>query len=165
MKANEKNPFSHKWYAICLSAVGDFQDTKDKIGNAFLIKEHALKAAELKPNDATTWHLLGRWCTGVANIGWVERKLASVLFATPPEATHKDALEYYQKAEQFYLPGDSSHRNKLQIGDSYLALDDKESAKVWYQKCIDLPSKSAADQTFIEQAKEKLGKSSKKGWF
>ena len=42
------------------SAVGDFVPTKEKIGNAYKIKEHALKALELKADDATTLHLLGR---------------------------------------------------------------------------------------------------------
>jgi hypothetical protein len=32
------------------------------VGNAFKIKEHAMKANELAPGDPTTLHLLGRWC-------------------------------------------------------------------------------------------------------
>lgn len=158
--------FSHKWYAILLSAIGDFQSTKEKIGNAFVIKEHALKASELKPDDPTTWHLLGRWCSGVANISWTERKLATVLFAAPPQSTQEEALKYYLEAEKHYAPTDSSHRNKLCIGDTYAALDNKEKAKEWYSAAIELPGHSVADQKVIEQAKEKLAKlAPKKGWF
>ena len=31
-----------------------------------------------------------RWCYGIANIGWMERKLASTLFATPPESSFEE---------------------------------------------------------------------------
>lgn len=29
-----------KWYAVCLSDVGDYEGIKVKIGNSFIIKEH-----------------------------------------------------------------------------------------------------------------------------
>lgn len=65
----------HKWYAILLSGMvwavllvsqyewlcqGEHSGSKEKIQNAYKIKEHALKANELHPNDPTTLHLLGR---------------------------------------------------------------------------------------------------------
>ncbi|XP_044860437.1 regulator of microtubule dynamics protein 1 isoform X3 [Mauremys mutica] len=58
-KALEKNESSfavHKWYAICISDVGDYEGIKTKIANAYVIKEHfqALsyfhKAEEADPN-------------------------------------------------------------------------------------------------------------------
>jgi len=87
LEVDDKNAYCHKWFAIMTSSVGDFLGNKEKIGNAFKIKEHAMKANELKPNDATTLHLLGRWCYNVSSIGWLERKLAATLFATPPESS------------------------------------------------------------------------------
>ncbi|KAJ6663925.1 hypothetical protein lerEdw1_008879 [Lerista edwardsae] len=63
-KALEKDPsiFAvHKWYAICISDVGDYEGIKTKIANAFIIKEHFQKAIELNPKDATSLHLMGIW--------------------------------------------------------------------------------------------------------
>uniref|UniRef100_A0A8C3LPL8 Regulator of microtubule dynamics protein 1 n=1 Tax=Chrysolophus pictus TaxID=9089 RepID=A0A8C3LPL8_CHRPC len=40
LEKNEANSAAHKWYAICLSDVGDYEGIKVKIGNAFIIKDH-----------------------------------------------------------------------------------------------------------------------------
>ncbi|XP_054984396.1 regulator of microtubule dynamics protein 1 isoform X3 [Sorex araneus] len=42
-RALEKNELSfaaHKWYAICINDVGDYEGIKAKIANAYIIKEH-----------------------------------------------------------------------------------------------------------------------------
>lgn len=57
-----------------------------------------MKANELTPNDATTLHLLGRWCFSVANITWIERTAASALFSSPPSSSYEEALGYFLKA-------------------------------------------------------------------
>ncbi|RXN14897.1 regulator of microtubule dynamics 1 [Labeo rohita] len=58
-KALEKNEASfaaHKWFAICLSDVGDYEGIKVKIGNSYIIRNHLealaffLKAEEVDPN-------------------------------------------------------------------------------------------------------------------
>ncbi|XP_043395327.1 regulator of microtubule dynamics protein 1 isoform X1 [Chelonia mydas] len=56
LEKNESNFAVHKWYAICISDVGDYEGIKTKIANAYVIKEHfqALsyfhKAEEADPN-------------------------------------------------------------------------------------------------------------------
>ena len=51
--------------------------TKEKIQNAFKIKEHALKSTRLNPAGATAHHVLGEWAFGVASISFVERRVAA----------------------------------------------------------------------------------------
>ncbi|EMP42281.1 Regulator of microtubule dynamics protein 1 [Chelonia mydas] len=61
LEKNESNFAVHKWYAICISDVGDYEGIKTKIANAYVIKEHFQKAIELNPKDATSIHLMGIW--------------------------------------------------------------------------------------------------------
>jgi regulator of microtubule dynamics protein 3 len=68
--------------------LSEFLSSKEKIGNSYKIKEHALKAKELRPEDGSIDHLLGKWSYSMANISWLERTAASALFATPPTATY-----------------------------------------------------------------------------
>ncbi|XP_061458629.1 regulator of microtubule dynamics protein 1 isoform X3 [Rhineura floridana] len=59
-KALNKNPSSfsvHKWYAICISDVGDYEGIKTKIANAFIIQEHFQAATAALPRLLTN-HLL-----------------------------------------------------------------------------------------------------------
>ncbi|XP_010217534.1 PREDICTED: regulator of microtubule dynamics protein 1 [Tinamus guttatus] len=90
LERNESNFAAHKWYAICISDVGDYEGIKSKIANAFVIKEHFQRAIELNPKDATSIHLMGIWCYSFADMPWYQRKIAAVLFATPPTSTYKE---------------------------------------------------------------------------
>ncbi|XP_043457252.1 regulator of microtubule dynamics protein 1 isoform X3 [Prionailurus bengalensis] len=40
LEKNERSFAAHKWYAICISDVGDYEGIKAKIANAYIIKEH-----------------------------------------------------------------------------------------------------------------------------
>uniref|UniRef100_A0A8D0BXF1 Regulator of microtubule dynamics protein 1 n=1 Tax=Salvator merianae TaxID=96440 RepID=A0A8D0BXF1_SALMN len=134
-KALEKDPscFSvHKWYAICLSDVGDYEGIKTKIGNAFIIKEHFQKAIELNPKDATSLHLMGIWCYTFAEMPWYQSKIASVLFSTPPSATYKEALHYFQKAED--VEPNFYSKNLLFLGKTYMKLNNIKMALLWLTK-------------------------------
>lgn len=46
---------------IGYKVVGDYEGSKVKIQNAFIIRQEFQRALELNPNDATTTCLLGQW--------------------------------------------------------------------------------------------------------
>nr|XP_036851545.1 regulator of microtubule dynamics protein 1 isoform X2 [Manis javanica] len=58
------------------------------------------KAIELNPKDATSIHLMGIWCYTFAEMPWYQRRIAKMLFATPPSSTYEEALGYFHRAEQ-----------------------------------------------------------------
>ncbi|XP_050797168.1 regulator of microtubule dynamics protein 1 isoform X4 [Gopherus flavomarginatus] len=87
-KALEKNELSfavHKWYAICISDVGDYEGIKTKIANAYVIKEHFQKAIELNPKDATSIHLMG-----ICGSKLLQQKLATFGEDIPEVKQQKD---------------------------------------------------------------------------
>jgi len=155
LQLDDKSAYSHKWFAIMTSSVGEFLGQKEKIQNAFKIKEHALKANELKPKDATTLHLLGRWCFNVSSLSWFERTAASALFATPPESSFEEALKFFQEA---YEVDNNFRRNLVFLGDTYVQLKQNQKAKEVYQKAIDIPAVTPFDQSLVNEAKQKLSK-------
>uniref|UniRef100_F7BGJ3 Regulator of microtubule dynamics protein 1 n=2 Tax=Ornithorhynchus anatinus TaxID=9258 RepID=F7BGJ3_ORNAN len=156
-KALEKNPSSfaaHKWYAICISDVGDYEGIKAKIANAYVIKEHFEKAIELNPKDATSIHLMGVWCYSFAEMPWYQSRIAAMLFATPPSSTYEEALNYFQKAEQadpnFYS------KNLLLLGKTYLKLSNKKLAAFWLLKAKDYPVHTEEDKQVQKEAADLL---------
>ncbi|XP_043831330.1 regulator of microtubule dynamics protein 1 [Dromiciops gliroides] len=156
-KALEKNESSfaaHKWYAICISDVGDYEGIKVKIGNAFLIKEHFERAIELNPKDATSIHLIGVWCYSFAELPWYQRNIAKVLFATPPTSTYEEALKYFQMAEQVH-PNFYS-KNLLFLGKTYLKLKNKKLAAFWLLKAKDYPAHTEEDKQVQKEAAQLL---------
>jgi len=155
--ADDKHYAIHKWWAVLTSSYGEFLGTKEKIQNAFQIKEHALKALEANPSDSTTLHLLGRWCYSVANISWIERTAASAIFATPPTSSFEEAIDYFLKAQEF---APKFIRNALFIGDSYTHLKQSDKAQEWFQKAAAIPVDRVADQKYSDEAKQRLEKKS-----
>ncbi|KAM8811078.1 regulator of microtubule dynamics protein 1 [Eudromia elegans] len=154
LEKNASNFAAHKWYAICISDVGDYEGIKAKIANAFVIKEHFQRAIELNPKDATSIHLMGIWCYSFADMPWYQRKIAAMLFATPPTSTYKEALRYFHMAEEadpnFYS------KNLLYLGKTYLKLNNKKMALLWLSKAKEYPAHTEEDKQVQKEALELL---------
>merc|ERR1712187_888252 len=135
---------AYKWNAVLLGKLGDFASMTDKIKNSFVIKDLALKAAELDPEDATTQHLLGAWCYQVASVTWVERQAASLIFATPPESSFKEAEKYLLRANEI---DPAVFENCMLLGDLCAAAKNRRNdAKQWYEQLLKLPCVSEKER-------------------
>ncbi|KAH9589120.1 Tetratricopeptide repeat [Trypanosoma melophagium] len=154
-KAVEEDPnmyTSHMWMGILLSSQNEFISTKEKVANACIIRDHFLKSLELKSDNATALHCMGMWCWNVLQIGWVERQAASLLFGTPPTSTYEECLKYLLDADKV----ESSIHNCLALGNVYMQLKQKDNAKIWYQKALDLPAPTKAKMRQQSEARKKL---------
>eukprot|EP00057_Strongylocentrotus_purpuratus_P014341 XP_011668815.1 PREDICTED: regulator of microtubule dynamics protein 1 isoform X2 [Strongylocentrotus purpuratus] len=154
LKANDKNFASHKWTAICLSEVGDYEGMKQKILNAFVIKEHFLQAIELNPKDATSVHLLGLWYFTFADMAWYQRKIAATIFASPPSGTYEEALRMFLSAEK--VSPNFYSMNQYMIGKTYEKMGDKVSEAVYLKKLLNYDVKTEEDKEAVKKAEESL---------
>ena len=110
-EANTGDGPMHRWYGIILSEQRKYMSNKEQIVALYDIRDHFVQATEINPYDASAYHLLGqctcggrataggrssgrvcvtRWsrCSGaygIANLGFVLRQAAKVLFGTPPK--------------------------------------------------------------------------------
>ncbi|CCW71870.1 unnamed protein product [Phytomonas sp. Hart1] len=152
LQENPNNFAAHKWLGILLSAqdVGN----KKRIENAYIIRDHFLKALELNPKDANSLHCMGKWCWSVLKISWVEQKAAKLLFGEPPKSTVEDCLKYLLASAE---AGNTIH-NSVLIGDVYYYDKKKEKAKLWYQKAIEMPVNNMLQKKYYEAAEAKLTK-------
>jgi len=123
-KNNDPKGDCHKWFAITLSALGDYVTTGDKIKNSITIQNHLATAIQLNPNDATTEHVLGRVCYAIASITWIERKIAATFIASPPTSSYDEALKHFLKSEEISVAKSDAPlmKNTMYIGHSYYKL-------------------------------------------
>lgn len=141
---------AYKWCGILLSE--QYVGTKEKLANAYVIRDHFTKAIELDPNDGTAYHCLGSWCFSIAKIGWMERTVATALFGTPPTSSYEDAIKQLKESIRIA----KTTNNTLLLGDVYVAMGDKNQAKIWYSEAVALPANRKAEKRNHDEAEKKL---------
>ena len=157
-KALDINPNSAKsnhWYAVMFGKQGQLQGTKQKILNSYDMKKYCLKAIEIDPNYDGSLHVMGRWHYNIADLSWVERSIASLVYATPPVGSFEEAIDYFKRAKKAN-PEDIRHY--LWLGKSFYAIADYTSAKDALELGLKLKINSESDQLLQNQIKDLLEK-------
>ncbi|ETW04801.1 hypothetical protein, variant [Aphanomyces invadans] len=149
---------ANKWMGIMLSSVGNYRDTSEKIKGAYKIKNFIERSIELNPNDATAHNILGQWCLAFANLGWLEKQAATVLFGKPPTASYDDAVRHFHDAENI-SPG-FWKKNSFLLADTYFKMGNAAEAKLWLAKADAVPVKTTEDREVQGQI-DVLGKALK----
>ncbi|XP_034040965.1 regulator of microtubule dynamics protein 2 isoform X1 [Thalassophryne amazonica] len=144
VKLNPTCAESHQWYAIICGIMADYDTMQNKIKNGYIFKDHLDKAIELKPHDPFSYYLLGRWCYAVAQLSWIERKVAATLFGEPPSATIEDALKNFLKVEEIQ-PG-YSKTNYVFLAKCYKDLGQQGNARKMCEAASSMSTTSKEDE-------------------
>jgi len=144
---------SHKWYGILIGQVGILEGTKQKILNSYEVKDHTLKAIELDPSDDGNLHVMGRWHYTLADLSWFERKIAGLIYATPPKASFEEAAEFFQQAIEM-APDEVRHH--LYLGKTFIELDKKDEAKNALNAALAISAETDSDKILQKEAEELL---------
>ncbi|NXP52375.1 RMD2 protein, partial [Heliornis fulica] len=132
------------WFAIMCGYMSQFESVQNKIRNGYLFKEHLDKAIELKPQDPFLYYLNGRWCYSVAQLSWIEKKVAAALFGTPPTSTVEEALQNFLKVEEMH-PG-YSKCNYVYLAKCYKDLGQKNNALKYCDSALSILSVTNEDK-------------------
>ncbi len=150
---NDRSAGGHKWYAIHHGQIGEAEGTEQKIKNSYGMRDHTMLAIKYDPSDAGNYHVMGRWHFALSDLSWIERQVASIIYATPPEASFEEALEFFKKANTL---DKKDIRNMVYIGYCYDELGDDKAASDWFNMAINANSSSSSDRSLQAQAREAL---------
>ncbi|CAP29496.2 Protein CBR-RMD-1 [Caenorhabditis briggsae] len=158
LQAMELDPncfLAAKWAAILFGLVVDQLPTKEKISEGGKLKDMLDKALELEPTDFALLHLRARFSFTLANLSWLERKAASMLYSEVPKATIDDALVDFEAA---YQQHSDWIENLLFLSKCHIAKKEKKQARELLSKAIELPKESSNDEQFVTECKSLLQK-------
>eukprot|EP00754_Rhynchopus_humris_P002164 Rhum_TRINITY_DN11197_c2_g1::Rhum_TRINITY_DN11197_c2_g1_i1::g.42536::m.42536 len=143
-----------KFTAILLSVLGDVLGKKEKLNYAEEIKQNALQALEIDPQDAVTLSVVGRWYFSVADMPWALKQLAKSIFGAPLEGTYEEAESYLLRSVQ-QEPVLSA---LLALANTYVALGKKSEAKRYLQQGLAMPAGGAKDRRCQKDMQDLLKK-------
>ncbi|GAB6024171.1 hypothetical protein CHUAL_008874 [Chamberlinius hualienensis] len=146
----------HKWYAALLGRTTDYVGIQEKIQNGYTFKEHVDAAIRALPDDHSLYFMKGRWCYEVATLSWIERKVASTLFAAPPTSSYAEAIEQFFQVEKLYP--NKWKENMLFIAKCCIAEKKYSQAVEWLDKAIDLECKNSEEKTIHSEVTQLLSK-------
>ncbi|VUZ47736.1 unnamed protein product [Hymenolepis diminuta] len=149
--AVEKYPddsYCNTWYGVMLSLESVERGKKRRIELTYMIREYFDKAYEIDSKYFVLLHCLGTWCFEIARLNKLEREIASVFFAKPPESSYDEALRYF--LESYHVNPDLIFTS-ARIAQCYDKLKNKEAAKKWAERAL---SKPGRDDEVIEAQEE-----------
>ncbi len=155
VKIDPNSARANHWYATLIGKIGMLEGTKQKIINSYDVEEYGLKAIELDPTYDGSLHLLGRWHYELADLSWIERTVAKIVYETPPKASFEESVKFYQKAIE---AKDDEVRHYLWIGKAFIKLKEKEEAKKYLQTATEMTPLDDADRLMQKEAVELLKK-------
>ena len=144
---------SNHWYAVLHGQIGLIEGTKQKIINSYDVLKYGQFAIKIDPNYDNTHHLLGRLNFELANLSWIEKNFASLIYATPPEGSFNEAKNYFQTAIDL---NENDIRHWLWLGKTYIALGDIHEAIKSLKKAISITPNDQKDKNNIQEAKQLL---------
>jgi hypothetical protein len=157
--AQNPNSFAaQKWTGVLLGSYGDFIPTKQKIANAYTIRDHFSNAVKLNPQDSTSHYCLAKWCWSMIQISWIERQAANVLFGAPPKCTLDEAKESLLMSQAI---DDTVYTDAL-LGDVYGEQKKWAEAAGWYKKAVACPAVTESQKRQQAEAAKKAEDAAKK---
>lgn len=129
------------------------KSTKEKVAKVNEIKSYADKAIALNNDNAKAWFVLGRWHFEVASLNMVERSAVKLFYGGLPKASFEEAIKAFDKAgklDRYFVA------NSLMTAKAYLQMNDKVNAMEVLKKTVKLPTRTADDENYKNEAKRIL---------
>jgi len=136
------NPAAHRWRGIMLGRSVDFMGIKEKVATGVVVREEFERALELDPVGGYSLFCMASWYLAVAQLSWMERKAATVIFKNFPENPYADGLEIFARAERLISDGNIAVpvQTLLGMAKCCVALKQTDRARQVLKRAVDFPA-------------------------
>jgi len=124
----------HFFLAVALGRVALYEGGKRKIQISKEVKAAAERALQADPKHDGAMHVLGRWNYELADLNFIERTVAKIVFGgLPTGASYEQAAKYF--AQAIYLSPEKPVHH-YEYARALLKLDRNTDARQHLEKCI-----------------------------
>jgi tetratricopeptide (TPR) repeat protein len=135
---------AHFFVAVTSGLLGLHESGKQKLARSKIVKEEAEKTLQLDPNHHGAYHVLGRWQREVANLSWVLKVAAKIMYGgVPPGASNEGSVENFKKAIAISPQWINHHK---ELGLTYLAMKEWQLAEQEFKLALELPIADHQDE-------------------
>jgi tetratricopeptide (TPR) repeat protein len=154
VKADPNLAWGYFYVAASLGSIAAVSPVAKQIDLAGEIRGFVEKALELDPQNGFAYHLYGVWHRKMAEIGKMQRVLASVFIGrSPPHGSLEKSIEYLKKAVSL---NPTVIISRLELARSYVTLENWPTARNLLMSIRDLPPQFSDDPGYKQKAERLL---------
>lgn len=153
VQLDPKQSKGHTYLAIAVGKLALFEGGKRKVTLSDEVKAEAQKAINLDPQDDLAYHVLGIWNREVAELNWVLRKFAELLYGKFPEASLDEAIRDLQRAAKL-APDIIPHQ--VELGITLADARKWADAKAVLDRGVAMPKAWVTDDYYKDMARQAL---------
>jgi len=144
--------YANFWYAAYIGRIGEIEGIKQAILNSYDVKKYGLRAIQfISEKYDPVYHMMGRWHYELADLSEIEKVLASLIYAKPPDGSYEEAIDYFRAAIEI-KPNEI--RNHFWLGRTYLAIGKRDFAIKQFKIVLSLNPRDRDDEIMQSQARE-----------
>ncbi len=151
--ADGKSASAYLCLSICYGRLAFFQDSRTKLEFSRQVQANAETALKLDPTLDYADYVLGAWNYEIANLNFVLRGLANLIYGGLPDASNEKAVEYLRKAIAL-APQRASHH--IELGRTYAVMGRNDLARDELEQGLALPTRVKDDEEMKRIAQETL---------
>ncbi len=147
----------HTYLAIAVGKLALYEGGKRKVELASEVKKEAERAIKLNDKEDLAWHVLGVWNREMAELNWILRKFAELIYGKFPAASLDDAVKDLRRAVEL-APDVIPHH--VELGLTLISAGNRTEANEQFGKALDMPKTWVTDDYYKDIAKRNYRRTS-----
>ena len=143
----------HAYLAVAVGKLALYEGGKRKVELGNEVKREAERAIKLNDKEDLAYHVLGIWNREMAELNWVLRKFAEMLYGKFPSASLDTAVQNLERAREL-APEVVPHR--VELGVTLADMRRWQEANENLEKALAMPKAWVTDEYYWDIARQTL---------
>jgi tetratricopeptide (TPR) repeat protein len=143
----------HAYLAVAVGKLALYEGGKRKVELGNEVKREAERAIKLNDKEDLAYHVLGIWNREMAELNWVLRKFAEMLYGKFPSASLDTAVQNLERAREL-APTVVPHR--VELGVTLADMRRWQEANDVLEKALAMPQGWVTDEYYWDIARQTL---------